>query len=174
MNSVGELASGIWDDLGEPDSPSITSISGWLGSARGIGKLNVLLDIDVCIDKSGINAGNTYCYCGTEYQYQSGDFYPALSSQEESIYASIYLTDYYEKQIRDALNGLIISSVSSVSAMDWSELREGDTSIKRSNKNEVAKVYRGLLSDTKSQLNRMVDAYHSNKLDPMQVAGSDG
>lgn len=172
MNTVGQLASGIWVDLNEPQTPSITYISGWIESSRGLGKLNLLLDTCFGVDVSGLHAGETY-YAGHGYSgtYGAGDFYPTMGQAEISIYTEVYKADYYDKAIRDAMNGLI--SVGSGSAVDWNELREGDSVIKRSNRNELAKTYRLLLNDSKAELNRLVGFYKQNLARPRQVAGDD-
>ena len=172
MNSVGFLASGIWEDLGAPQNPSITYISGWVGSSRGVGKLNTLLNTCFCVDDEGIHAGETFVSCGVTGEYQAGDFYPALNSAETAIYTEIYKGDYYEKRMRDSLNGISDSYVSG--NMAWTELREGDSSIKRGSPTEAAKVYRGFLGDSKAELQKLVGYYRSNGANPRQVAGEDG
>lgn len=171
MNSVGDLASGIWEDLGEPQTPSVVYISGWVSSSRGLGKLNTLLNTCFCQDSSGIHAGEPYVTCQVTGYYEPGDFYPAMNSEEIAIYTEIYKADYYDKKIRDALNGIIDTSGTNI---DWNELREGDSVIKRSNRNEIAKVYRSLLLDSKSELQKLVGYYRGNASNPSQVAGEDG
>lgn len=166
MNTVGQLASGIWDDLGQPATPSVIYISGWIGSDRGLGKLNVLLGKEFIVDNSGAYAGISYDNGGYSDTYQAGDFYPALGNVEAAIYAEIYKYDFYDKKIRDTLNGIFDATNTSV---DWSELSEGDTTIKRSNRSEVAKTYRGMQQDSRSELNKLVGYYRQNQALPSQV-----
>jgi hypothetical protein len=166
MNTVGQLASGIWEDLGQPANPSVTYISGWLGSDRGVGKLNVQLGKEFIVDISGANAGQTYEAGGYSGVYQPGDFFPALGSVEAAIYAEIYKYDYYDKKIRDALNGILDTTNPE---LDWQELSEGDTTIRRSNRNEVVKTYRGLQQDSRSELNKLVGYYRQNLSNPSQI-----
>jgi len=172
MNTVGQLASGIWEDLDSPVTPSITYISGWISSSRGLGKINLLLDTCFSVDISGLHAGETY-NAGYGYSgvYGVGDFYPALGNAEINIYSEIYKADYYDKAIRDSLNGILTNA--SGAGVDWSELREGDSVIKRSNRSEIAKTYRLLLSDSKADLNALVGYYKQNLAKPRQVAGDD-
>ena len=171
MNTVGDLASGIWEDLSQPQSPSITYISGWVSSSRGLGKLNTLLNTCFSQDSAGVHAGETYVKNGVEVTYQVGDFYPYMCADEEAIYTEIYKIDYYDKKIRDALNGIIDPSGTNV---DWNELREGDSVVKRSNRNETVKSYRGLQQDAKFELQKLIGYYRENKANPSQVAGTDG
>lgn len=169
MNSVGTLASGVWDDMGQPLNPSVSYISGRLGSDRMLGKLNVLLNTSFCIDATGTYSGQSYnAGAGTSGIYDVGDFYPAFGNTEQSIYTEIFKIQYYDTKIRDALNGIFDTSQSGVS-IDWSELREGDTTIKRSNRNEVVKTYRGLQNDSSSNLEKLVAFYRSNLGEPSQI-----
>lgn len=165
MNSVGLLASGIWDDLNQPETPSINYISGWIGTDRAIGKLNLLINTDFIIDNQGVYENTEFDAGGYSGVYQKGDFYPALGNTEAAILAEIYKYSYYDLKIRDVLNGIFASG----SAVDWNELTEGDTTIRRSNRNEVAKTYRGLQSDSKDDLKRLVDYYRSNISGPSQI-----
>ena len=166
MNTVGQLASGIWDDLGQPITPSMTYISGWIGSDRGLGKLNVLLGQEFIVDSAGAFANSTYTSGGVSGVYQTGDFYPVLGNVEAAIYAEIYKYDFYDKKIRDTLNGIFDATNT---AVDWSELSEGDTTIKRSNRSEVAKTYRGMQQDSRLELNKLVGYYRQNRALPSQV-----
>lgn len=168
MNSVGQLASGIWDDLGQPQNPSVTYISGWLGNDRSIGKLNLLLDTEFIIDYAGAYAGQTYDAGGYTGVYQQGDIYVALGNTEAAIYSEIYKQDYYDKKVRDAVNGLLDQG-SSGAANDWINLSEGDSTITRTNRSELIKTYRGLQTDSRSDLDKLVGYYKSNQADPRQV-----
>lgn len=166
MNSVGQLASGVWDDLGQPINPSVTYISGWMGSDRGIGKLNAYLNQQFLVDTTGAYAGVSYDAGGYSGIYQPGDFYPAFGNIEAAIYAEVYKADYYEKKIRDSLNGILDGGND---AGDWTALAEGDTKIERSNRSELLKTYRGHLQDTRVELQRLVGYYRQNLSDPRAV-----
>jgi len=166
MNTVGQLASGIWEDLGSPTTPSVTSVSGWLGSDRGVGKLNVLLGTTFYVDNSGYHAGEYFDAGGYSGQYVAGDYFPALGNVEAAIYGEIYKQDFYVKKIRDVMNGILEGTGTN---LDWSELSEGDTTIRRSNRNEVAKTYRGLQQDSQTELNKLVGYYRQNLSSPSQI-----
>lgn len=166
MNSVGQLASGIWTDLGEPSSPSLYYISGWIGSDRALGKVNVQLGTEFYVDVSGSHAGESFNAGGYSGFYVAGDFFPAIGNVEAAIMAEIYKYDYYDKKIRDAMNSIVEGTGV---AVDWSELSEGDTTIRRSNRNELAKTYRGLQQDSRTELNRLVGYYRENLSTPRDV-----
>ena len=46
--------------------------------------------------------------------------------------------------------------------------------ITRTNKNELAKTYRGLANDSKEELDKLVTSYSLYQSQPVQVAGEDG
>lgn len=169
MNTVGQLASGIGEDLGDP-TLSVTSISGWLASDRGIGKLNVQIGKEFIVDATGAYEGQYYEAGGYSGQYIKGDFYPALGNVEAAIFTEIYKYDYYDKKIRNALNGILDTTTPE---LDWNELSEGDTTIRRSNRNEVVKTYRGLQTDSKSELTKLVGYYRQNLSTPNQVTNQE-
>lgn len=146
-SGIQEISSGIWDRLDNPESPSILSISGWL--AANIGRLNILIESDFCAN--------------------SGYISPALCNQEQIIFELIYLNYYYEKKIRTSINNIIDTG----SALDWIEVREGDSVIKRNNRNEVLKTYKTLKDDISKELNELAGLYKMNFAKPIQVVGND-
>ncbi len=170
MNTVGLLASGIWEDLSSPTTPTVIMISGYVGSDRTVGKVNLLIGTQFLVDTTGAYAGTTYDAGGYTGIYQAGDYYPALGNTEAAIFSEVYKQDYYDKKIRDALNGIIDAAGTDI---DWTELSEGDTTIRRSNRNEVAKTYRGMQADSRHELQKLVGYYRSNLSGPRQVAGDD-
>lgn len=79
----------------------------------------------------------------------------------------MYLYEFYTKKTRQVLRGVD-------SSVDFLTLREGDTMITRTNKNELAKTYRGLANDAKEEMERLVTSYNIYQAAPVQVAGDDG
>jgi hypothetical protein len=86
-----------------------------------------------------------------------------------AIYKKIFEVDYYAKSARNVLHG----AAGLVPGQDWVSLKEGDSSITRSNRNEVARTYKTLSKDTTDELNRMVNSYLKFKSLPQQVVGDD-
>ncbi len=170
MNSVGQLASGIWDDLGQPTTPSVTYISGFIGSDRFVGKVNLLLEMEFIVDTTGAYAGQTYDAGGYTGQYIPGDYYPALGNTEAAIFAESYKFDYYDKKIRDALNGIVDADSTNI---DWNQIQEADTVIRRSNRNDTAKTYRTMQTDSRAEIQKLVGYYRGNKSLPSQIIGRD-
>ena len=147
--SVHNLADEIFANEFEYDSgyAQFYYISGWL--ANNVGQLNTKLY--------------------TEFEVVSGNFTPTGSFQQEerSIYKQMYLYEFYTKKTRQVLRGVD-------SSVDFLTLREGDTMITRTNKNELAKTYRSLANDAKVELDQLVDSYRIFQAAPVQVAGYDG
>lgn len=88
---------------------------------------------------------------------------PDLKQEEEAIYKQIYLVDYWKSKV-----GSVLKNADS-STSEWLVLREGDSSIEKLNKNEVAKTYRGLSSDASVELDRLVHDYKYYQASPRQV-----
>jgi hypothetical protein len=133
---IQTLASGIWDDIGQPTAVSVSYISGWLVSAPNIGKLN--------------NAINT-CYSGV-----SGCIDPVLSEDEQAIYKDIYLSSYYGRQATSFLGAAGVDS--------WLEIKDDVSSIKRQNKNEISKSFIALQKQVQEDLKDKIFAYERNRV----------
>lgn len=147
--SVHDLADEIFANEFEYDSgyAQFYYISGWL--ANNVGMLN------------------TKIY--SQYSVENGNFIPTGTFQQEerAIYKQMYLYEFYTKKTRQVLRGVD-------SSVDFVTLREGDTMITRTNKNELAKTYRGLANDAREEMERLVASYNIYSAAPVQVAGEDG
>lgn len=122
-------------------------ISGWL--SNNVGKLNNKIFTSFSVSGDSITP--------------TGDF----QQEEAAIYKQLYLHQFYTKKTRQVLRGVD-------STVDFITLREGDSSITRTNKNELAKTYRGLAHDAMAELDKLVTSYNMYQAVPVQVAGSDG
>ena len=147
--SVHDLADEIFGNEFDYDSgyAQFYYISGWLGN--NIGLLNTKLFTNFSVDESNF--------------IPTGEF----KQEERSIYKQMYLYEFYTKKTRQVLRGID-------SSVDFITLREGDTMITRTNKNELAKTYRGLANDAREEMERLVTAYNIYQAAPVQVAGEDG
>lgn len=147
--SVHDLADEIFANEFDYDSgyAQFYYISGWL--ANNVGLLN------------------TKIY--TQYSVQDSNFVPTGSFQQEerAIYKQMYLYEFYTKKTRQVLRGID-------SSVDFVTLREGDSMITRTNKNELAKTYRGLANDAREEMERLITSYNIYQAAPVQVAGEDG
>jgi hypothetical protein len=146
--SVHSLADEIFGNEFEYDSgvAQFYFISGWL--ANNIGALNNKLFTSFEVNGDNITPTGTF------------------QQEERAVYKQMYLCNFYTKKTRQILRGID-------STVDFITLREGDSMITRTNKNELAKTYRGLANDAKEELDRLVISYNMYQAAPVQVAGSD-
>ena len=150
---VSTLATGIYNDEFDSDTgfATLSSISGWL--ANNVGLLNTTLYTSY--SGSGGATTDTTLQPSGNFRFEEGD-----------IYKQLYLTNYYTKKARTILKGI-------GSSVDFITLREGDSTITRTNKNEVAKTYRGFAKDAQERLELLVAKYNIYDATPVQVAGTD-
>jgi len=149
MSKIGELAVSIYDneigfETGSARSTQVSLISGWLLSRMG--ELNTVL-----------------------YSSFSGDNPSNWNLEEQSIMTQMYLVDYNWKAQRRVLRGIDGSTEDA----DFEVIREGDSMIRKSNKNATAKAYRDAALDAKDQLSQLIYAYNLYQAKPNQVVGKD-
>ena len=94
-----------------------------------------------------------------------------MDIEAQNILKELYLKNYYTKEARNALRGIVNSSVSGDNVLS---LRDGESAVTFVNRNEVSKVYRGLASDSTENLKRLVAQYNIYQAQPRQLGGIDG
>ena len=164
MNQLGTLGYTIWDTefgdhTGAADRVSkAVLISGYLEA--NLGQLNVLINKD--------------------YELLTGTdtISPVFKYEENVIFTQVYLKDYYAKQARNVLRDMINTAAANTGAAQWTELREGDTYIKRdiastNVKTESSRQLQRASQDAGDRLREMVHSYNLYGSLPIQVAGKD-
>jgi hypothetical protein len=143
MSELSDLAEVIFNTEFDSDSgvTSVASIAAWL--EENLGLLNTLINTS----------------------FQGID--PGMGLEEESIYKLIYLYNFYSKQARNVLRGI----VSTTGGGNILSVADGDNRIQFVNKNEVGKTYRDLAKEIKSQLDQLVTKYNIYGAKPLQVGG---
>ena len=143
MSELSDLAEVIFNTEFDSDSnvTSVVAITAWL--EENLGLLNTLINTS---------------FQGTD---------PNLGLEEESIYKLIYLYNFYSKQARNVLRGI----VSTTGGGNILSVADGDNKIQFVNKNEVGKTYRDLARELKSQLDQLVTKYNIYASKPLQVGG---
>jgi len=144
MSAYSDLAHEIFSvEFGSDTSTTtFTQISGWFSTNLGL--LNNLLYTN----------------------FNGSD--PALGEEEKAVFKELYLSNFYSRQARNALRGILASSNNGDNILSVSD---GDNSITFVNRNEVSKVYRGLATDSQQKLKDLVYAYNSYKAEPRQLGG---
>jgi len=93
-----------------------------------------------------------------------------MDLEAQSVLKELYLSNYYNKQARNALRGIAESSVSGDNVLS---LKDGESSVTFVNRNEVSKVYRGLASDCMDRVTRLAAQYNIYQAQPRQLGGID-
>jgi hypothetical protein len=172
MNQLGELGFNVWDiEFGDHSSAlererNALLISGYFEG--NLGQLNTLINSDFHLDT------------------QHDEIHPPLQYEEKAIFTQLYLKDYMNKQARNILRNAASNSSSTNTSTttttdgvtDWIELREGDTSIKRSvatstSKNTSAQIFQKSAAEANQLLKELVHSYNMYGAVPLQVAGRD-
>jgi len=152
MSVLEDLASGIVETEFDSDTgiATVVAVSGWL--YENLGKLN------------------TYIY--TDFAgYTATGVYGQIDTEAQNILKELYLNNYYNKEARNALRGIVSSSVSGDNVLS---LKDGESAVTFVNRNEVSKVYRGLASDSMDNIVRMAGQYNIYQAQPRQLGGIDG
>ncbi len=139
------------------------------GSLSGrLGEMNVLLN-------------QSFCFTGCD-----GNPFPRLGKEEGDILQQLYMRDYNTKQAQKIMRGLYDeTSESSVvqNEAEWTELSEGDTTIRRSpgssassasNRIALSKDFKALSEGADRKIKELVYNYNMYGAQPRQVAGEDG
>lgn len=164
INEIGNLASGVYkyDFDEDPSLATPDYVSGWM--QNNLGELNILIH--------------------TVYEGED----PNMGDEEQAIYRQLFLKEYYKKLGRKLLTSAfgtttettVASAGSSFQTSDWTELREGDSVIKRqasiaspSTKVTASKQYASLSTEAELTLKDLLYKYNSGKSTPIQVAGND-
>lgn len=135
-----DLATVIWNDLGQPSGMPVSFIQSQLVSNSYVGRLN-----------------NQIATC---YTSVSGDISPALGNTEQAIYAMMYEMGYYQTKLAQTLAGLNPGIVS---------LQDGDSRIVFTNSVEQAKVYKEMQKQLNDQLTMAVSQYRQQESQPSAV-----
>lgn len=145
MAVLENLAKEIMDNEFDGDSSlaSLQSIESWLDANLGL--LNTMINTSYCEEDS------------------------ELDSEAQAIYKQLYLYNYYSKKARNALRGIIGTCEQDSNSI--ASISDGESRVTFTNKNETAKVIRGMAKDAKENLDMLVGQYNMYQSEPRQVGG---
>lgn len=109
------------------------------------------------------NLGQLNTRINTSYSGSNAE----LDLESQAIYKEMYMSNYYRKQSNNALRGLVGNSNGS----DILNMRDGNSSVTFTNKNEVAKVYKGLAEESDKKLEKLCHNYNMYQSHPLQLGG---
>jgi len=139
-----DLADDIYrSELDTPDTISVPNIVFWLAS--NLGTLNILI-------------GTNYVLDDTTHEPS-----PELGDSEAVILKYLYLIHFY---------GWLVKSSLGAAGIGFSELSDGDTTIRWVSKNEIAKSYDQLKKALEARLNQLVFAYKQDTVVPVGLAAA--
>lgn len=143
MSILSGLATKIFQTEFDGDTGNVprSYIEAWLGANLG------LLNTRINTSYSGANA--------------------LLDQESEAIYKEMYMSSYYRKQSRNALKGLIGNTDGS----DILSLRDGNSAVTFTNKNEVSKVYKSLAEECETKIDKLAHQYNMYQSEPLQLGG---
>lgn len=185
---LGQIAEYIWDNeigdgvVGTPEfiANEKQKIADYL--EVNVGTLNMLINSEFCVSESEqtISPGTGGWKSGGRTKIVT----PELHNEESSILIQLYLRDYYKKKARTVLSDSSSSSENEGTpgqVSDWTELREGDSVIKRvatvaspAQKTSQSKSYQSLSVDAADELNDLVQKYNLYLSKPRQIISKDG
>ncbi len=158
MNYYDDFIKAIHEELGEEAGYSFEYLANWFAGNWNLGKLNNL--IGTCFSGS---------YATGEYgEIISYSIEPELGGDERAIYQKIFEIEFYNKQARS-----VLKSAAGFAGGDWTSLKEGDSSITRVNRNDVARNYKQLAESSKKELDSLAQSYLKFRAFPQQVVGDD-
>lgn len=157
IQNLEEFFNNVYLDIGEPSDYSVSRVSAWFLDISNLGKLNNL--IGTCFEIKELQDNNCNV---TGYE-----IYPYFKSDQLAIYKILFEYEYYKKEASNAARSSLVNG------NDWTSLSEGDSSISRVNRNEVAKNLRSMYKDTQENLNQAVKMYLKYNAIPDQIIGDD-
>lgn len=137
---ITNLATQIWNDLGQPADQPVSYIQTKLVSPPYVGKLNNMIS--------------------TCYTVVTGDISPALGENEQAIYQLMYESDFYVTKMTQVNAGLNPGVIS---------LTEGDSKIQFINPVEQARAYKEMQKQLNEQLVFLTSAYRQGEAFPRTI-----
>ncbi len=145
VTGILQLASTIYQSVGQPTSLSVGYISGWITDPNNLGDLNNKLSTNFAID---FTTSGGPCI--------RDDF----AAEEASIYSLMYQAAYYENLALQILaNG----------GVQWITITEGDTRITRSDPVNLAKQYNTMKNDAFKGIGLAINNYNRRVSLPVSV-----
>lgn len=151
-----DFVNSVYSDLGDREDYSVQYLIGWFLSPSNLGTLNAQIGT---------------CYQVTGYLSNSGDvtglgIEPQLNGQELAIYKSNFDVFFYNREAKIALSG-------SYGVGSWTNIREGDSSVTRLNRSELARTFNQFKKDAQEATDNLVINYLKNNTLAQSVDGSD-
>ena len=149
---VIDIADEVFRELGEPTTLSIPAISFWLRA--NVGQLNNYIHTDYSVSATDL-----------EIVFAEEAKTTEIGEEEKSILKKMYFIHFYDQKLRTHMTTMDTDTVLSV--------RDGDSSVTKINRNEIARSISAVKNQEYIELMRMIQSYTGTKAKPSQVAGDD-
>jgi len=149
---VVDIADELINELGNPTTISLQSVSFWLRS--NIGALSNYVNEDFTLNSTSLDIEKTV----------SGEKV-SIDEDEKDILKKMYHIHYYDVLLRSTLGAAGTDSVV--------EIQTDDTRVRKINKNELSKTYISLKKLEQEELTNLINGYKQKKSSPVQIAGDD-
>lgn len=136
---VSDISNELYLELGEPSDISIPSLNFWLES----------------------NIGTLNSWIGTSFSIDGGVFNPDIDNKQKDIFKGIYYVHYWLRKANQNLGAAAYNA--------FSEWKEGNRTVKRTNQNDIAKNYLAVWRGAKDDLRDLILAYKLSISGPAQV-----
>lgn len=144
--SVTDIANSLWlNELDQTDLTNIPEIAFWVRSS-GIGALNSLIFKSYIIDSTTLEITPD-----------------TFGIDELAILGQLYMIKFFQTQANSFLGAMGIN--------DIIEYTEGGHTIRKLNRNELAKTFLQLKSQAKTELNNLIGSYKINRASPQSISG---
>lgn len=145
---VIDLGDELYRELNRPSELSVAAIAFWFQT--NIGLLNETL-------------GSSYSLNTTTLEVTDGT--NNIDIDTAAIFKKLYFIHYYDLKIRENLGASSVSSLLEVGS-------DGAT-VRKVNKNEIAKTYIQLRKQTREELDDLIHTRSFGAVSPVQIAGND-
>lgn len=133
-SDIGLWATGLWTTLGQPSDVSALTISGWASQSFTVGALN---------------AYTNQCYSGISGAYVC----PDLNQADFAILGAMYAVQFYNFRAQAMAGAGGVEKT-------WTELRDGDSVMRRSSPGELMKAYVAMANEAAKTLRNLVAFYN--------------
>lgn len=146
----------VYSDLGERADYAEPYLTSWFLDPSNLGTLNAQIDMDY----------QPIVYRSARGLVTGFSIEPEMTSMELAIYKANFDTFFYGREAKFALAG-------SYGTQAWTSLREGDSTITRVNRSELARTFNIMQKDAKKACSDLVKEYLRTKTHAQSVDGED-
>jgi hypothetical protein len=151
-----DFVNGVAVDLGDREDYSREYLSAWFLDPANLGLVNNQIHNGFEVVPYYSNAGKL---TGVAIE-------PEMGSEEQAIYKANFDAFFYGREGKMSLYGSYGSSA-------WTTLKEGDSTVTRVNRSELARTYQIYAKEAQNNVDYLVKLYLKNRASPQSVNGND-